>query len=198
MKMQRRTIFALLTAGLVAKTLATPQRPDSTILMIAYLNWIARKSNNAVTLIVETETLKIDQKFTGLQSWSGLQRVSPEVDRSTAVDFLFESQQRRSAVLPLADLSPNLRVIQPLPSEVRSFFQTDEDLEAQWKKLREKYEDASSILRFSGIGFSSNFDQAVFVVSMSCGSLCGAGTLVLMQRKEEGWQVVKESGLWVS
>lgn len=177
---------------------AFPDRPADVVLMAGYLSWVARKSKGKVTIVVETETVLLDKTFIGLASWHDVQKAIPEVARSAATDLFDQSAQRRPINIPPESIDERLRLIQAPRSDIRAVFATDEDLDTQWNKLRQKYEGVSSVVRFSSVGLSSDFEQAVFVAEMSCGPLCGAGTLVFMRRTAEGWKVVKESGLWIS
>ena len=54
-------------------------------------------------------------------------------------------------------------------------------------------------LTVSDIIFSSNKEMAIVEFSQYCGSVCGSGKLVLLQRgQDKRWKVVYNIGLWVS
>ncbi len=57
---------------------------------------------------------------------------------------------------------------------------------------------ASSILRFSRIGFNCSRDQALLYQSQSCGRLCGGGELLILEKDAEQWQTVSTLSLWIS
>ena len=54
------------------------------------------------------------------------------------------------------------------------------------------------ILTFSNIGFNRKHDQALITFSNYCGIRCGAGYLILLDRKKGRWKVTREFSLWVS
>ncbi len=57
---------------------------------------------------------------------------------------------------------------------------------------------ASTIVRFSRIGFSCDGIQALMYRSLSCGGLCGSGDLVVLEKKRNQWKVVLARLLWIS
>jgi hypothetical protein len=57
---------------------------------------------------------------------------------------------------------------------------------------------APGTVAVSRIGFDASGSQALLYVSFSCGSLCGRGTFVLLERNAGRWEVVKIDGYMVS
>jgi hypothetical protein len=98
-------------------------------------------------------------------------RVSPEI---TALD------REQFAGLPLV-LSSR--------AEVDDVFEN----KGGWEAL-----GASTIVRFSRIGYSCDGNQALLYRSQSCGGLCGSGDLVILEKKGDKWQVVLTRMLWIS
>jgi hypothetical protein len=98
-------------------------------------------------------------------------RVSPEI---TALD------REQFAGLPLV-LSSR--------AEVDDVFENKDG----WEAL-----GASTIVRFSRIGYSCDGNQALLYRSQSCGGLCGSGDLVILEKKGDKWQVVLTRMLWIS
>ena len=50
----------------------------------------------------------------------------------------------------------------------------------------------------SPIGFNAPHHQALVYVGNSCGMLCGAGYLVLLEKKKDKWVVQKTAQIWIS
>jgi hypothetical protein len=173
-------------------------RPDDTTVLAAFLNELASQSTDFKSLVIATDSFDISASSSEIWSWQRVQKVLPEVSRSAAIDLVAQSKQMKPVVIPLGALDRSLRVVQPLPSELRTVFETEAPLDRQWTNFREKFSGAQAIIRFSRIGYSVNLDQAVFVVSVACGSLCGSGVMVLMQQTKSGWRISKESSLWIS
>ena len=67
-----------------------------------------------------------------------------------------------------------------------------------WETFYERFPDSTGIIRFSRIGFNERHDQAFLYVENTCGSLCGSGSFVLLDRHGDDWQVVKETPVWES
>ena len=57
---------------------------------------------------------------------------------------------------------------------------------------------ASTIVRFSRIGFRCDGNQALMYRSQSCGVLCGHGDLVILEKSGNRWQIVLTRMLWIS
>lgn len=159
---------------------------------------IERQSAGSKSVVVETDSFDISAPPAALRSWQSIRKILPEVNRFAAIDLLKQPKQTKSLTIPMGELNPSLRVIQLSANEVRNMFTTAESLDRQWENFRKKFSGANAIVSFSPVGYSSDQNQAVFVVSFACGSLCGSGSIVLMQRAGTGWRIIKQSGLWVS
>jgi|HubBroStandDraft_6_1064221.scaffolds.fasta_scaffold159733_2 hypothetical protein len=80
------------------------------------------------------------------------------------------------------------------PSEIESMAATGN----LWSRFDERYPH-SGLLELSRVGFSDNGTQAAFYTSMRCGSLCGNGYFVIMERRlNSEWVIVQETPLWFS
>lgn len=67
-----------------------------------------------------------------------------------------------------------------------------------WTQLGKKYPTAMVIYRFSRIGFNVSRTQALVSVSYWCGSLCGRGSFVFLQKEHGKWKISRNIGLFIS
>ncbi|SRR6266480_439692 len=71
------------------------------------------------------------------------------------------------------------------------------DLEGKWKTFHRMYPGSNGYLRLSRVGFNSARDQALVQTAWMCGSLCGEGRYVLLQKEGGRWRVAKDVLVWV-
>lgn len=67
---------------------------------------------------------------------------------------------------------------------------------SEWKDFAAKYPSAAGFTIVSAIGFDASHRQALVYVGNSCGMLCGAGYLVLVEKKKDKWIAVKTAKIW--
>ncbi len=67
-----------------------------------------------------------------------------------------------------------------------------------WEKFYKKYSNVKGIISFSRVGFNQERTQALVSVSIGCGSLCGEGNLIFLEKENGKWNVERKIGLWVS
>jgi hypothetical protein len=67
-----------------------------------------------------------------------------------------------------------------------------------WKGFNQKYPHAAGFTLLSAIGFNEQHRQALVYVGDSCNVLCGAGYLVLLEKKHDKWAAVKTAVIWTA
>lgn len=178
--------------------------PDESAVYAAFLNTIVQQSDKAeeatrpVTLVMHPMSMAIERDSHMPASVDDVLTLMPGLDRLAAADLLPKLAQSAAIVLPLTMLDARLHVIQPLASDIDEIFAARKSLETRWKQFNERFPAATSLLRFSPIGYNPRLDEAVFFVNITCGVLCGSGALVRARKTATGWQVVDQQGLWVS
>lgn len=65
----------------------------------------------------------------------------------------------------------------------------------EWQK---KYPKFSGELAFSKIHFNDKKDEGIFETTYYCGSKCGVGFLIDIQKKEDEWIITKIEQIWIS
>lgn len=54
------------------------------------------------------------------------------------------------------------------------------------------------VVQFSDIGFSENRDTAILYYDWMCGSLCGGGNVIILQKSGDTWKIIESINLRVS
>jgi len=67
-----------------------------------------------------------------------------------------------------------------------------------WRAFRERFPATLGWATLSAVGYGDSGRQAVVYVEHHCGSLCGAGNLVLLRKTDAGWSVIAIEETWVS
>lgn len=211
--LRRWLCIGWLGAAIAPFSLAAAPPPDDSAIFTAYLNQhFGAAGQPAPTLLVVNEAEAADVEHlmpepprrggdtadAAPETWQQVQRRLPEVSAAAALDLLAKTKPERPVVIAVDQLAASIRVIQVPGADIAQFFKTDEEWDAQWQKLHDKF-GTSHVVRFSRVGHGSQGDEAVFTFRMGCGRLCGHGYLVLMRRAASGdWRLVKDERLWVS
>ncbi len=72
------------------------------------------------------------------------------------------------------------------------------DLDFSWNVFRQNHPKASGIFGFSKVGFNKKGDVAVMYYTFSCGSRCGHGAIIQLNKEASGWKIHKRKELWIS
>ena len=124
------------------------------------------------TLTVQPQDLELDKL--------------PGVDSAAISDF----QKRNSESHSLTYLSsPDLSVPIVLVSRqtLQSFLHNGPD--AYWTEFYRRYPGSGGSSSFSSIGYSADRSVALLMVDQGCGTLCGAGSNVVVKREGGRWRV---------
>ncbi len=106
----------------------------------------------------------------------------------------FHLVNKQSSSLPLPNLD-NLAVL-TTAEYVRIF--PGQRLSLAWKKFFLKYAPAKALVRMSRVGFDEDAKSALVYFTHGCGTHCGHGEMILLEKTLFGWKVIWIENLWVS
>jgi len=140
------------------------------------------------TIQVSDRYLRPDIYLSAKEAWIDVQQSQGSVGLSQ--DAVANLLRMSADQTPLArEHFENLPIVLTSQAEIDDVFQN----KGGWSAL-----GASTILRFSRIGFNCSRDQALLYRSQSCGLLCGSGQLLILEKDGEQWQTVSTLFLWIS
>jgi hypothetical protein len=83
------------------------------------------------------------------------------------------------------------------PQDVNEFLDLSKPASSDsWETFHRKYKSAG-FYRFSRPSYNSAQTEALVQVALSCGPLCGGGTLYLLSKQEGEWTVKNRTLLWL-
>lgn len=85
--------------------------------------------------------------------------------------------------------------------EYDTIFDAKGDFDRQaknWSKFYEKYPDSGGYILLSNVGYNKMKDEALVYFVHWCGTLCGTGHYVLVEKVDEKWEVWKKEMIWIS
>ncbi|HET6975131.1 MAG TPA: hypothetical protein VFI24_02325 [Pyrinomonadaceae bacterium] len=78
--------------------------------------------------------------------------------------------------------------------EIKKIF----DVGRNWEEFYKRYPGSRGFILLSRVGFNAEMNQALVYIQHSCGGLCGTGNYMLLEKKDDRWQVVKRSMAWIA
>ena len=100
--------------------------------------------------------------------------------------------------LPPARVRVDFDTLGPLSAAERDSARRADRHETHAERVMRAYPGARGELALSHVGFSADGEEALVYYETRCGSLCGRGALVRLQRVAGQWHVVARVTLWVS
>ena len=73
-----------------------------------------------------------------------------------------------------------------------------EKSQEQWTAFYKLYPDSAGYNSLSKVGYDKSGRQALVYFVNWCGSLCGTGSYVLLEKGNKGWVVKESAGMWIS
>jgi hypothetical protein len=67
-----------------------------------------------------------------------------------------------------------------------------------WAKFYKQYPNSAGYNSFSRVGYDKAKRNALVYFVNWCGSACGTGTYLLLEKGEHGWVVKETAGMWIS
>jgi hypothetical protein len=176
--------------------------PTETEVYAAYLNRTieGHEGEKDISLIVNSSTGSVREQITSLGANQTLeQKLTAHALKANpgAVEALTKIGEQKSTIdVDLIRLvRPELRIRIVKEDELRRTF-SNASLPDAWKQLRGN--SVASLVTFSRVGFDGDRKHALMFVSMTCGPLCGAGQIVVLERRWGAWHVIETKRVWVS
>ena len=103
------------------------------------------------------------------------------------------------------DLKPNLvtppKFVLVGDTQLKKMFSNPNEYDRtteQWEEFYKIFPNSAGVNTFSRVGFDkSNRNALVYFVNW-CGPLCGTGTYLHVEKRENGWVVKQAGGMWIS
>jgi hypothetical protein len=121
----------------------------------------------------------------------------PEAARPVVDELVRIGERPRLVKLKMNALRQGIKVHVVPDVKLREILSGRDRSETDWQRLKARY-GAASVLSLSRVGWHADSGQALVVISVTCGSLCGSGHLVLLERRFGIWIIVKTHQLWIA
>ncbi len=119
-----------------------------------------------------------------------------EMDPALMENFL---ARNKAAVRLGNQFEASLNVVLVSQEEIDGIFtKSPKGPDFGWEGFYHRFPDSQGFTKFSRVAFSADGKQALMRVDSSCDWLCGAGYMILLEKKEDAWTVKKGLMLWVS
>jgi len=82
--------------------------------------------------------------------------------------------------------------------DIQRLIEDAPNLDVGWKNFHSAYPGALAVMYVSLPAYSSDGNRAVVVTGSGCGSLCGSGEIVELEKKDGVWRRVRDQGTWIS
>jgi hypothetical protein len=142
-------------------------------------------------LIIVDQTVAKPFLATGLRG--GLLEILSPVDATTLAAF---KERNKEAQAIKAKLKLTVKYTLLANDQWSELFSGD--VIKGWEEFYTKNPGATGILRFSGVGFNSERNEALMYVEHGSGATAGKGDYVLLTKSEKGWKVERMMILWVA
>jgi len=197
----RRSLRSLLVVGAAACTGRAPSAlpdvhsADQAVYRAVLDSMFVPHSSNPVTQLVivdSTSTYRLDG--TGAEAVDALYRI-PGIDSAAIHDYEARNLEPHS-LRYLATLGLQLPVVLATGESLRVV--PGEGPEKYWSRFYQRYPHSGGSIILSAIGYNVRGDVAILMVDHSCGSLCGAGSTVVVKRDGGRWHLIAIQNLWMS
>jgi len=151
----------------------------------AGINWVGRDVSE---VIIDGETKSFEGAFRRFKTSEWLRREAPALKKETIKAFV--RAQHRSALQRAFRLPVDYQLVH------------SGDIEAilkggfPWKDYYDRHPGSQGIMCLSRVGFSRDGRQAIFFAANYCGSKCGRGSYVVMEKLNSTWKTLKKVTVW--
>lgn len=96
----------------------------------------------------------------------------------------------------LKNVHPTVSIVSKY--EYNQIFDNDNSIDFKWFVFYQKYRNSIGILSFSNIAYNATKTQATLEMTHGCGSLCGEGRVIVLQKVNNEWTVITSKTTWMS
>ena len=154
----------------------------------ALLNGLTQHGSPPI-VVVAAPTISLKKDLSGLE----IARRIPEATPAVVDNFVRVGEVPGRVRLDSNALRQGLNVHIAAEGKLREIFHYENERHGnQWELFKTFYKGANGILRLSRVGSDLQSGQAMVLASFECGVQCGSGFLVLMQRKGNAWNIVRD------
>jgi len=82
--------------------------------------------------------------------------------------------------------------------DIERLIENAPNLDAGWKKFYSAYPGARGVIRVSLPAYSGDGNRAVVFTGEGCGSLCGSGDVIELEKKDGVWHRTRAQATWIS
>lgn len=164
----------------------------------AVINGVYATRPNKTSFLIRNYTVNDFEKLTVNNSYrKQLFALLPPLSLETVESYVIENE--KESVL---DTEFDLRVTYKLISrgEIEQMFKrgiASGEME-EWDDFHKKFPDVRNIIGLSQIGFNADKSQSLVYMDEWCGSLCGMGYYVLLEKENDKWKFIRQYSPWIS
>lgn len=171
------------------------QRLRVVLLVVFFLSLSGCASTHEVTVAIHealfkefgSDTIVIRERIAAVPD-----EISAQEDRDFYSSYEFEPQGANHKASDFGTLSVHL-----IPkSEHEALFK--DGCEVGWKRFHSKYPNARRLFELSVVGFRERHSEALVYISGGYGCLAARGDIVLLEKRDGKWKIVREWNLWIS
>ena len=132
------------------------------------------------------------------EDWPEVKRRLPTLSDETIADF--EANHKLSTALKRSfDLSLKYSLFSKHDFDI--IFDAGSNIDRMadnWAKFYQKFLDSGGYVQLSNVGLNKSRDQALVFVVHWCGVVCGTGHYIVLNKKDQVWNVEQIGMIWVS
>jgi len=113
----------------------------------------------------------------------------------STVDDFWRQNARPKQLRPQFDISNRYALVSP--ADLKAIF-SQPSCRDSWASFNSRYPHAAGLTRLSAVGFDAEHRQALVLIALTCGSLCGSADCLFLVKDNNYWSLVRKESIWVS
>lgn len=124
-----------------------------------------------------------------------IKRVSTEKDLRDVIVQLTSDKSEHPKIDAELLTTQSIEIETITDKTFNSFFRNSKRIDKGWKRIKKKY-GTDKVVEFSQVNYNGQFASTYY--GIHCGSLCGAGNIVIFERINGKWRILTEINLWMA